>query len=101
MNFDAMLRNKQYEEIWQKYCSFLDLSLSQYMTIQRSLLMEQVELFANCELGLKIMKGQHPRTVEEFRRMVPLTKYEDYAELLLSKNNNVLPSNAVDRKSVV
>ncbi len=95
MNFDDMLRNRQYDEIWQKYCSFLDLSISQYMTIQKSLLMEQVELFANCELGLKIMRGQHPRTVDEFRSIVPLTNYEDYADYLLAKNNNVLPSNAV------
>jgi hypothetical protein len=85
MNFDSMLKNKQYDEIWQKYCSFLDLSISQYMTIQKSLLMEQIELFANCELGLKIMKGQHPRSVEEFRRTVPLTSYEDYADFLLAK----------------
>lgn len=95
MNFDSMLKNKQYDEIWQKYCSFLDLSISQYMTIQKSLLMEQIELFSNCELGLKIMKGQRPHSVDEFRRIVPLTKYEDYADLLLSKNNDVLPSNAV------
>ena len=95
MNFDDMLKNRQYDEIWQKYCSFLDLSISQYMTIQKSLLMEQVELFANCELGLKIMRGQHPRTVDEFRSIVPLTNYEDYADYLLAKNNNVLPSNAV------
>ena len=65
-------------KIWQKYCSFLDLSLREFMEIQEGLLMEQVELVADSLLGKKIMKGQEPGSVEEFRRVVPLTTYEDY-----------------------
>lgn len=65
--------------IWQKFCGFLDLSLQEFMDIQEVLLMEQIELVADSSLGKKIMNGHKPGNVEEFRRLVPLTTYEDYA----------------------
>ncbi len=92
MTMDQLLKAKRYDEIWQKYCNFLDLSLDQYMEIQNRLLLEQIDLYANSVLGQKIMKGQKPRSVDEFRKMVPLTRYEDYADYLLPKNKDVLPS---------
>jgi len=95
MNMDQWLKTKRYDEIWQKYCGFLDLNINQYMDIQKRLLLEQIDLYANCELGRKIMKGHHPKTVDEFRRLVPLTTYDDYADDLLPKNKDVLPSNPV------
>ncbi len=95
MNMDQMLRNKQYKEIWQRYCGFLDYSIEEYMEIQNRLLMEQIDMYADCELGQHIMKGQHPKSPDEFRRMVPLTTYDDYADFLLPKNKDVLPSEPV------
>jgi len=95
MNMDGMLKNKRNDEIWQRYCSFLDLSINEYMEVQNSLLMEQIELFSNCELGKKIMKNQKPKSPKEFRKLVPLTTYDDYADMLLPKNKNVLPSDPV------
>ncbi|HET6786012.1 MAG TPA: GH3 auxin-responsive promoter family protein [Erysipelotrichaceae bacterium] len=95
MNFDQMLKTKSKEEIWQRYCNFLDMNLHEFMEIQNQLLMEQIELYANCELGQKIMKGQKPRNPDEFRRIVPLTDYEDYADYLLPKNTKVLPAEPV------
>ena len=95
MNFDQMLRTKTHEEIWQRYCNFLDMNLDQFMEIQNQLLMEQIDLYANCELGQSIMKGQKPRNPDEFRRIVPLTDYEDYADYLLPKNAKVLPADPV------
>ena len=95
MNFDQMLRTKTHEEIWQRYCNFLDMNLDQFMEIQNQLLMEQIDLYANCELGQSIMKGQKPRDPDEFRRIVPLTDYEDYADYLLPKNAKVLPAEPV------
>ena len=92
MNLDQKLRNKQYDEIWQEYCGFLDLSLPQYMEIQNRLMLEQIELYSNCELGRRIMKGKKPTSVDEFRQVVPLTTYEDYADLLLSKVESALPA---------
>ena len=85
MNFDALLNAKRKDEIWQKYCGFLDLSVSEFMEIQNSLLLEQIHLFERSELGRSIFKNKHPKTVAEFRRMIPLTEYNDYAHILLSK----------------
>ncbi|MEA4925983.1 MAG: GH3 auxin-responsive promoter family protein [Syntrophomonadaceae bacterium] len=92
MNLSEKLQNKQYDQIWQEYCGFLDLSMAEYMDIQRRLLMEQIELYSQCELGRRIMKGKKPKSVEEFRNMVPLTTYEDYADLLLAKVESALPA---------
>jgi len=92
VNLDEKLRKKQYNLIWQEYCGFLDLSIPQYMEIQNRLMVEQLELYAQCELGNHIMKGKRPSTVEEFRKIVPLTKYEDYADFLLPKIDSALPA---------
>jgi hypothetical protein len=95
VTLDQKLRKKNYDQIWQEYCGFLDLSVSEYMDIQNRLMLEQLELYANCELGRRIMKGEKPTSVDEFRRVVPLTEYDDYADILLSKVVSALPSKPV------
>jgi hypothetical protein len=72
-------------------CGFLNLSLEQFMAIQKRLLSEQLELLSRCDLGKKLMNGSQPRTVEEFRERVPLTSYADYCPELLDKREDVLP----------
>ncbi len=79
------------EELWQKCCSFIDLSLEDCMNIQRRLLLEQLELLQRCKLGKSIMRRAEPKTVEEFRSQVPLTTYADYEPFLLTKNERALP----------
>jgi hypothetical protein len=69
--------------------------MAEYMEIQNRLLLEQIELYSNCELGRRIMRGQKPSTCDEFRRMVPLTRYEDYADILLQKTESALPSKPI------
>jgi len=77
---EDIFKNADQQTIWQKYCGFLDLSLREFMDIQEGLLMEQIELVENSPLAQKIMNGKKPRSVEEFRRVVPLTTYwQDYA----------------------
>ncbi len=61
------------------------------MKIQKRLLMEQIDLLSKCELGKKIMGSKTPKSVEEFRKNVPLTTYEDYAPYLSKKREDVLP----------
>jgi len=92
MNLDQQFKKKQYDQIWQQYCGFLDIKMPQYMEIQNRLMLEQIELYSNCELGRRIMKGKKPSTVDEFRQVVPLTNYEDYADLLLPKVESALPA---------
>ena len=87
-----LLRQGKKEELWQMCCGFLDLSLEQFMTIQKRLLLEQIELLKNCELGRKVMHGAMPETVEEFREQVPLTTYADYLPELVEKREDVLPA---------
>ncbi len=61
------------------------------MEIQRELLMEQIDLLAGSELGKTLMRGKVPKNVEEFRRTVPLTTYEDYRPFLAQKREEGLP----------
>ncbi|KTB48076.1 GH3 family domain-containing protein [Dehalogenimonas alkenigignens] len=86
-----LFRQGKYEEMWDRCCGFIDLSLPEFMNVQKRLLLEQLELLKNCQLGRGILKGANPTTVEEFRKMVPLTSYEDYAPYLLKRRWEVLP----------
>jgi len=87
-----LLRQGRKEELWQMCCGFIDLSLEQFMHIQQRLLLEQIELLKDCELGRKVMRGAMPETVEEFREQVPLTTYADYCPELLERREDVLPA---------
>lgn len=86
-----LLRQGRTDEVWQKYCGFLDLSLKEFMEIQQRLLMEQIDLLARCELGRKIMGDTVPNSVAEFREVVPLTTYQDYTPYLDEKREDILP----------
>lgn len=91
-NVKELLRQGRREELWQMCCGFLDLSLEQFMAIQKRLLLEQIELLKNCELGRKVMRGAMPETIEEFRKQVPLTTYGDYCPELVEQREDVLPA---------
>jgi hypothetical protein len=86
---DELFRTGNQERIWQKYCGFLDLSLVEFMEIQEQLLMDQIELVYDSPLAKKFMPRK-PKDVPEFRRLVPLTTYEDYAPYLGEKKEDVL-----------
>jgi len=90
-----LLREGRTEELWQKCCGFVDLSIDEFMAIQRRLLMEQIELLSKCDLGRKVMRGARPRTVEEFREQVPITTYEDYVPYLSEQIEEGLPEKPV------
>ncbi|MCJ7743889.1 MAG: GH3 auxin-responsive promoter family protein, partial [Dehalococcoidales bacterium] len=78
-----LFRQGKHEELWRRCCGFIDLSLEDFMRIQRQLLLEQLELLKKSELGRYIMHELSPRNVDEFRELVPLTTYDDYAPYLL------------------
>lgn len=84
------------EEIWNKYCGFLDLKVSEFMAIQDKLLMEHVRLLAGCELGKTLMKNKVPKNREEFRNTVPLTDYSFYEPFLSQKKEDMLPVKPFD-----
>jgi hypothetical protein len=91
-----LLRQDRKDELWEMCCGFIDLSLDQFMAIQERLLLEQIELLKNSELGRKIMNGAWPETVEEFRKKVPLTTYGNYYPELPQRRDSALPGE-VDR----
>ena len=95
MRFQEKLRNNSKEAIWDEYCGFLNMSMDDYMKVQNRLVMEQIEIWSKSGLGQKILKGKKPSTIEEFRKMVPLTTYGDYADILLKKQDEYLPEKAV------
>ncbi|MDD4874118.1 MAG: GH3 auxin-responsive promoter family protein [Dehalococcoidales bacterium] len=96
MGIEAELFKKgKYEELWQRCCGYLDLSIEDFMRIQKRLLLEQMELLGKCELGRGILGDADPETIDEFRSLVPLTTYSDYAPYLLKRRLDVLPRKPV------
>ncbi len=87
-----LLRQGRKDEVWQRYCGFLDLSLEEFTAIQRRLLTEQIGLLGRCEMGRAIMGGTAPKSVEEFREVAPTTTYKDYAPYLDERREDVLPA---------
>ena len=95
MKFQEKLHQYTKAEIWEEYCGFLNLTTDEFMKIQERLLLEQIELWSASGLGQSILKGKNPTTIQEFREMVPLTTYEDYSNILLSKQTGALPVDPV------
>jgi len=79
---DEFLRTRDKEQIWQRYCGFLDLSINEFMQIQEHLLLEEIEMVTASPLGQKIMQGAKPKSMDEFRKAVPMTTYDDYASYI-------------------
>ena len=86
-----LLRTGRKDELWQMCCGFLDLNIEQFMSIQKRLMLEQIELLNNSAIGKKIFKGTMPQNIEEFRRRAPLTTYKDYCPELSEKREDALP----------
>lgn len=78
-------------QVWDEFCGYLDLGLKNYMYIQKRLMQEQIDLWSASGLGKSLLKGKTPKTIDEFRQALPLTTYEDYAEILLKKRTDMLP----------
>ena len=87
---DRYFQDLSKDELWQRYCGFLDLPVAEFMNIQKKLLMDEVDLVADSTLGKKIMGGRRPKSVEKFRQMVPITTYEDYEPYLSERQEDVL-----------
>jgi hypothetical protein len=87
---DKYFRTLSQDELWQRYCGFLDLSADRFIEIQKSLLMDEIELVSDSVLGKKIMKNRKPKTVEEFRSIVPLTSHDDYEPYLGNRQDDAL-----------
>jgi hypothetical protein len=81
----------EYDRVWAKYCGFLDLGLQSFMSVQESLLLQQLEKASRSPLGKKLIGERIPASVEEYRGQVRLTEYRDYLPELESGDDTVLP----------
>ena len=90
-----LLREGKTEELWQRCCGFIDLSMDEFMAIQKRLLLEQLGRLKKCELGRYIVNGANPYTVDEFREQVPMTTYADYCPALLEQREDILPAKPI------
>lgn len=79
------------KQIWDCFCSYLDLTVPAFMHVQERLLMEQLQLLGRCELGRRILRGKVPNSVKEFMAQVPVTDYSFYEPYLSQQNEDVLP----------
>jgi len=86
-----LFHQHKYDELWQRCCGFIDLSLEDFMEVQKRFLLDQVNLLQKCELGQFILNGAAPYNLEEFRSQIPLTTYDDYAPFLINKREEALP----------
>lgn len=86
---DEVFRFGMQDKAWNKYCGFLDLSLSEFMEIQEQMMMRQIDIVYNSTLSKRFM-SEKPANISAYRKTVPLTRYRDYAEYLNEKNEEVL-----------
>ncbi len=91
-NLREMLRDEDFDGIWKAYLGFLDLTIDEFMEIQEQLLLEQIDLLNQCKLGEKLLGYKDIHNMDDFRKYVPLTTYDDYADTLLNKRSEDLPS---------
>jgi len=94
-DLSTLIKQGRNEDIWNRYCGFLDLNLDEFMEIQERLLLEQIHMLGNSMMGRMLMGDVIPRTVEEFRELVPLTTYSDYVGYIDEKREDVLPRKPV------
>lgn len=95
MKFQDKLKKTPREEVWREYCGFLDLSISEYMYIQNRLMEEQLRLWRESGLGRAMLGSKCPKNFSELRSALPLTTYENYAEVLLSRQADMLPGEPI------
>jgi len=84
------------EELWQRYCGFFYLDVDRFLTIQEKLLLDEIERVADNVIAKKIMNNSKPKSIEEFRKTVPLTSYEDYEPYLKDKTDEYLAEKPFD-----
>ena len=95
LNKDILFERKDDQKLWLKYCGFLDLHIKEFMTIQKTLLYDEIDLFQKSELGKKIIGSQKCNNLDDFRKNVPFTDYHDYQPYFDEKDETVLAEKPV------
>ena len=90
-NSYKLIEEGRKDELWARHCGFLNLSRDEFKEIQKRLMLEQIKLLGASKMGKKLMGGQIPASLEEFRQVAPLTTYDDYSDKLMKKEEDDLP----------
>jgi len=86
-----LLKEGRKNELWERYCGYINLDKTEFMDIQNRLLLEQLALVGASKIGQVFFGDNIPTSIEDFRRNVPLTTYDDYENLLVDRNEDILP----------
>ena len=81
----------EYDQFWIKHCGFLDLSPQQFISIQEAMLLEQLQKYGRTPLEKRIIGNRVPTSMDDFRKSVPLTAYNDYLPEMGINNEDSLP----------
>ena len=57
MRFEEKLNKVSREDLWQEYCGFLDMTMEEYMAVQRRLMEQQLECWSASGLGRELLQG--------------------------------------------
>ncbi|MDH8679016.1 GH3 auxin-responsive promoter family protein [Fusibacter bizertensis] len=95
MNLENILKHKSKSEVWNEYCWFLNIGIEEFMDIQFRLMEEQMNIWLKSGIGKIFLNDKQFVSVNEFREKMPLTRYDDYATLLESKDPRLLPSEPI------
>lgn len=90
MKLSEILKTKSKKELWDTYCHFLDMDIDEYMETQYSLLSEQIEKWNASKLSKYILKEDKVVNINNYRDIVQITDYSDYADVLLDKKEDYL-----------
>ncbi len=86
-----LIRNGELERAWERHCGFLDLTTDEFMQIQWRLLEEQFDIASKGRLWKTLFPGMADKnSAKDFRQVMPLTTYADYAGLLENKPDDIL-----------
>lgn len=91
----TLINQGRVEEVWQRFCGFLDLTMDEFMAMQERLLHEQIQMMSISQLGRAFWGDHVPASTEEFRLRVPLTDYEDYLPYLSDRREDALSEKPV------
>lgn len=91
MDSKLLFKKNKKKKLWDKHCYFLDLSLDEFMEIQKEELNNQLKLWNDSKLRHHIINNDIEITINNFREIIPLTTYYDYADILLNKDCDALP----------
>ena len=82
--------NADEKRMWREYCAVVQLPMQMFLEIQNTLLSEQLDLIGESDWFTDLVPGHMPKSVDEFRRKVPLRTWRDYMPILDPESVNGL-----------